>query len=109
MPLESVEVAVQNVEARTGRDLHQRYQIDAVPLVVVADGTGAVRAHLLGPTTAAELWGALAGASPRRDAAPSDGGPEPAGVTRTGLPQPALGTGSSRRVAGPEFATSIRR
>ena len=76
-PLESVEVAVQNVEARTGRDLHLRYRIDAVPLVVVADGTGAVRAHLLGPTTAAELWGTLAELRRAADAAPSGGGPEP--------------------------------
>jgi len=53
-------VAVQEVEVRRDRGLHQRYEIDAVPLVVVADRTGAVRAHHLGPTTAADLWGTLA-------------------------------------------------
>jgi hypothetical protein len=79
-PLESDEVAIQNVEARTERDLHRRYGIDAVPLVVVADGAGAVRAHLLGPTTAAELWGTLADLRLPPGAAPpagcSDAGPE---------------------------------
>jgi hypothetical protein len=58
--LEGAEVAVQEVEARQRRDLHERYQIDAVPLVAVADAGGAVRAHFLGPTTATDLWGALA-------------------------------------------------
>jgi hypothetical protein len=58
--LESGEVAVQEAEARRDRRLHQRYEIDAVPLVVVADRAGTVRAHHLGPTTAADLWGTLA-------------------------------------------------
>lgn len=58
--LDSEAVAVQNVEARTDRALHERYRIDAVPLVVVADGEGVVRRHFLGPLRAPDLWGALA-------------------------------------------------
>ena len=58
--LESADVVVQEVEARQRRDLHQRYRIDSVPLVVVADAEGAVRAHFLGPLRATDLWGALA-------------------------------------------------
>ena len=71
--LESGEVAVQEVEVRRDRGLHQRYEIDAVPLVVVADRTGAVRAHHLGPTTAADLWGTLADLRRVDDAPPAEG------------------------------------
>ncbi len=56
----SAEVAVQNLEATADKRLHERYQIDAVPLVVIADDTGTVRKHFLGPVNAADLWGALA-------------------------------------------------
>lgn len=58
--LESSAVAVQQVEATTERDLHARYGIDAVPLVVVADSEGVVCAHFLGPVTATDLWARVA-------------------------------------------------
>jgi hypothetical protein len=58
--LASDEVAVANLEAKADRSVHQRYRIDAVPLVVVADADGVVRHHVLGPLTATDLWGALA-------------------------------------------------
>lgn len=58
--LEGAEVAVQNLEAKADRRLHERYKIDAVPLLVIVDAEGAVRRHWLGPVNAAELWGALA-------------------------------------------------
>lgn len=58
--LASDDVAVQNVEAKVDKALHQRYRIDAVPLVVIADRSGRVRRHFLGPFPAADLWGALA-------------------------------------------------
>lgn len=58
--LESGEVAVQNVEAARRRDLHGRYRIDAVPLVLVVDQQGDVRWSRVGPVTASDLWGALA-------------------------------------------------
>ncbi len=59
-PLESDEVAVQEVEVTADRAVHDRYRIEAVPLVLVADGGGVVRAHHLGPVSATHLWGSLA-------------------------------------------------
>jgi hypothetical protein len=58
--LESDAVAVQELEATARRDLHDRYGIDAVPLVLVADAAGVVRRHFVGPPTATDLWAALA-------------------------------------------------
>ncbi|MGH9188131.1 MAG: thioredoxin domain-containing protein [Acidimicrobiales bacterium] len=58
--LESDTVAVQEIEAVAHRTIHQRYAIDAVPTVVVADTHGVVRASFLGSPTAADLWATLA-------------------------------------------------
>jgi hypothetical protein len=58
--VESDEVAVQNLDAGADKQVHERYRIDAVPLLVIVDADGAVRRHFLGPVNAAELWGALA-------------------------------------------------
>jgi hypothetical protein len=58
--LASDAVAVQEVEAKTRRDLHERYAIEAVPTVVVADAVGVVRASFLGPPSAADLWATVA-------------------------------------------------
>lgn len=55
-PLESPEVAIQEVEAVARKDLHQRYAIDAVPMLVVADAEGVVRGSLVGPASAEEIW-----------------------------------------------------
>jgi hypothetical protein len=54
------EVAVDEAEYRARPDLHRRYHIDAVPLVVVADGAGVVRASFLGAISATDLWAAVA-------------------------------------------------
>jgi hypothetical protein len=71
--LESEAVAVQDVEARAHKSLHGRYGVDAVPLTVIADRAGAVRAHFFGPVPAGDLWAALA---ELRDADPDpDSGP----------------------------------
>ena len=59
-PLDSDEVAVTEVEFSAERDLHERYDIDAVPSVIVCDASGAVRAGFVGPPKAADLWSALA-------------------------------------------------
>ena len=59
-PLASGDVAVVEVESRRDAKLHERYHIDAVPLVLVADAEGTVRVHYLGAFTATDLWGALA-------------------------------------------------
>ena len=53
-------VAVQDVEVTAQPDLHKRYSIDAVPMVLVADSTGDVRASFLGPPPASELWAIVA-------------------------------------------------
>lgn len=58
--LESAEVAVQIVEAGERADLHARYQVDAVPMVLLADATGAVLRSFLGPPSSSELWSAVA-------------------------------------------------
>jgi hypothetical protein len=58
--LASDEVAVTVIEYRADRALHERYGIDAVPAVLVADREGAVRATFVGPVTATDLWASVA-------------------------------------------------
>jgi hypothetical protein len=65
--LESNSVAVQQVEVSAEKELHERYRIDAVPTLVVADDDGVVQHAFLGPVKSAELWAAVA--STRSDSA----------------------------------------
>jgi hypothetical protein len=58
--LDSVDVATCEVEFAGARAMHERYAIDSVPLVVVADSEGVTRAAFLGPTSATDLWAAVA-------------------------------------------------
>ena len=58
--LESGEVAVQDVPYQDRRDLHDRYGIESVPVVLVADAEGVVRSSFVGPPPAADLWAAVA-------------------------------------------------
>ncbi len=58
--LASDQVAVQAVEVTAAPEVHRKYAIDAVPAVVVADGSGVVRAGFLGPVTATDLWATVA-------------------------------------------------
>jgi hypothetical protein len=58
--LESADVAVADVPFQERKDVHERYGIDAVPVVLVADGEGVVRASFVGPPSAADLWATLA-------------------------------------------------
>jgi hypothetical protein len=58
--LDSDDVAVDVIEAGARRALHDRYGIDAVPLVAIADSEGVVRASFVGPPTATDLWAAVA-------------------------------------------------
>jgi hypothetical protein len=53
-------VVVQQLEATADRELHRRYGVEAVPLVLVVDGQGIVRSHFIGPVTATDLWAAVA-------------------------------------------------
>jgi hypothetical protein len=54
------DVAVDDVEVGARKDVHDRYGIDAVPTLVVADADGVVRASFVGPMTATDLWAAVA-------------------------------------------------
>lgn len=58
--LASKEVAFQEAEYVRDRPLHDRYGIDAVPTLVIADSMGIVRFGHLGPISATDLWAAMA-------------------------------------------------
>ena len=58
--LESPTVAVEIVDYQTRPDIHKRYGIDAVPTTVIADAEGVVVNSFVGPTTATDLWAAVA-------------------------------------------------
>ncbi len=58
--LESGAVATQEVEAVADKALQERYGIDAVPTLVIADEQGVVRASFIGTVTAADLWATMA-------------------------------------------------
>lgn len=65
--LASEDVVVQEVEAKARRDLHDRYGIEAVPLILLADASGVVRKSFAGPPTATDLWAAVAEARASAD------------------------------------------
>ena len=46
---------------RPTRELHERYEISGVPMVLIADAEGVVRQSFVGPVTATDLWAAVAG------------------------------------------------
>jgi hypothetical protein len=72
--LESTEVAVCNVEFQSRRELHERYEISGVPMVVIADAEGVVHRAFVGPTSATDLWAAVAGVrDPEHDSEPELG------------------------------------
>jgi thioredoxin-related protein len=58
--LQSPEVAVQLVAYPNEKALHDRYRIQAVPSLVLADRDGVVRYHVIGPVTATDLWAGVA-------------------------------------------------
>ncbi|MCH2430234.1 MAG: thioredoxin family protein [Acidimicrobiales bacterium] len=60
--LAAAQVVIQEVPAESASELHDRYQVDVVPMLVVADGDGLVRAHHLGPSAPGELRAVLEGA-----------------------------------------------
>ena len=57
--LESESVATIQVEAKADKVLHDRYRIEGVPMVVLADSEGVVRAGWVGATESWELEEAL--------------------------------------------------
>jgi hypothetical protein len=48
------------LEAVRDKAVHDRYGIDAVPTIVVADAAGVVAASYVGPVTATDLWATVA-------------------------------------------------
>lgn len=58
--LAAADVVVQEVEVSARKDLHDRYSIQAVPTIVVADDEGVVRTSFVGPPSATDLWAAVA-------------------------------------------------
>jgi hypothetical protein len=58
--LESDSVATVQVEAKADKALHDRYRIEGVPMVVLADADGVVRAGFVGAVESWELEEALA-------------------------------------------------
>lgn len=75
--LACAEVDVVDVEYPAAAVLHRKYHVDAVPIVVVADRLGVVRASFVGPMSATDLWAAVAearhpGSSPEPDLGRSD-------------------------------------
>jgi Thioredoxin len=58
--LQSGQVAVVEVEVTEQPDLHRKYAIEAVPMVLVADAEGVVGARFIGPASATDLWAAVA-------------------------------------------------
>lgn len=58
--LSSSAVAAQRIDYQDDTTLHERYRIDGVPTLVIADRNGTVRRAFLGPVTATDLWAAMA-------------------------------------------------
>lgn len=70
--LASGDVVVDDVEVGERKAVHDRYGIEAVPIVCIADVDGVVRASFVGPVSATDLWAAVAevrepGSSPEPD------------------------------------------
>jgi hypothetical protein len=65
--LESDEVAVQDIDAVADKALHERYGVDAVPLLLVLGPDGTVRTSFLGEPATADLWAAVAEARSRAE------------------------------------------
>lgn len=58
--LDSGSVTTVEIEYLKQRDLHERYAIDTVPLVLIANDEGVVLRHFAGAVTATDLWAAVA-------------------------------------------------
>jgi hypothetical protein len=58
--LDSSAVVACELSFEARRDLHDRYDVAAIPMVLVADHEGVVRRAFVGATSATDLWAALA-------------------------------------------------
>ena len=62
LAMETSEVAAVEVSFQAERDIHERYEISGVPMVLVADHDGVVQRAFLGVVSATDLWAAVAAA-----------------------------------------------
>jgi len=60
MAMASEKVAVSEIDYEHQRNIHDRYGIAGLPMVLIADADGVVGRAFVGSTTATELWAALA-------------------------------------------------
>jgi hypothetical protein len=58
----SKNVQVVDIEYSENKELHLKYNIEAVPTVVVSDSQGVVHKSFLGPVSATDLWAGIASA-----------------------------------------------
>ncbi|HSO96842.1 MAG TPA: thioredoxin family protein [Acidimicrobiia bacterium] len=58
--LESPAVATCELDYARARGLHERYDISAIPMILLADEAGVVHRAFIGATTATDLWAAVA-------------------------------------------------
>lgn len=58
--LESATVATVELDFVKRRDLHDRYDISAIPMILLADADGVVQRAFVGATTATDLWASVA-------------------------------------------------
>ncbi|MEY2397219.1 MAG: hypothetical protein QOJ00_393 [Actinomycetota bacterium] len=72
--VEAPDVAFEEISYQRDKARHERYSVEAVPMVLVADGDGVVAKSFVGEVTAIDLWGAIATA---RD--PSSAPQDPSG------------------------------
>jgi len=73
-PLASDQVAVERVDAEDAQEIHDRYNIEAVPTTIIVNDQGVVVRSFLGPTSVTHLWAAVAEA--REPGSSPDGCPE---------------------------------
>ena len=60
--LASRHVATCALEAADDREVHRRYEIAAIPMILVADAEGVVQRSFVGAVSATDLWAAVADA-----------------------------------------------
>ena len=58
----SHDVAVQRVDFTEHPALHKKYNIEAVPTIIVTDERGVVHKSFIGPVSATDLWAGVASA-----------------------------------------------
>ena len=58
----STSVSVVELEYSVFKDLHGKYNIEAVPTIIVADERGVVHKSFIGPVSATDLWAGVASA-----------------------------------------------